>query len=63
MMMTSRAFATATSSKPAGLLSDAEVSSHISDLATKLKAAAGITSTLFAALRGGLVEANFFAFE
>jgi len=53
--MTSRSFNAATKSTPDGLLSDTEVWRHISDLARKVKATAGITSTLFSALRGGVV--------
>ena len=55
MMMTGRAFSTATKSAPAGLLTEAEVWCKISDLATRIKETGAQTSVLFSALRGGLV--------
>ena len=55
MMMTGRAFSTATKSTPAGLLTEAEVWCKISDLAARIKETGEKTSVLFSALRGGLV--------
>ena len=55
MMMTGRAFSTATKSAPAGLLSEAEVWCKIADLAARIKETGAQTSVLFSALRGGLV--------
>ena len=59
MMMTDRAFATATKCTPKGHLTEAEVWSKVTDLADKANAAAGLTSALDAALRECLVEAVF----
>ena len=59
MMMTGRAFSTATKSTPAGLLTEAEVWCKISDLAARIKETGEKTSVLFSALRGGLVGSVF----
>ena len=58
MMMTGRAFSTATKSTPAGLLTEAEVWCKISDLAARIKETGEKTSVLFSALRGGLAGSN-----